>query len=174
MLFLTSPKNTWSFYFFFGPSIVILSQFNKPPRLIHISFHFDQEWSWSTPPSMYHLHNKIFEVEDAKMRLAGLKSQWYSALLNRDTWLWIMESGFESLLPSHSDHAIFPWNLQSLSFNRVTIASALINWICHVFVTWDEIYLLVERLTTNQKAVGSNPAGRTPLLLGIELLVSQP
>jgi hypothetical protein len=72
-----------------------------------------------------------------------------------------MESGFESLLPSHSDFSVFPWNSLSLPFNRVTIASALVNRICHLFVTWNEISLLVERLTTNQKAVGSNPAGRT-------------
>jgi hypothetical protein len=73
-----------------------------------------------------------------------------------------MESGFESLLPSHSDFSIFPWKFPILPFNRVTIASALVNRICHVFVTWNEIYFVVERLTTNQKAVGSNPAGRTP------------
>jgi hypothetical protein len=72
-----------------------------------------------------------------------------------------MESGFESLLPSHSDFSFFPWNSQFLPFNHITIASALVNRICHVFVTWNEIYLLAVRLTTNQKAGGSNPSGHT-------------
>jgi hypothetical protein len=74
-----------------------------------------------------------------------------------------MESGFESLLPSHSDFSVFPWKFPFLSFNRVTIASALINRICHVFVTWNEISLLVERLTTNQKAGSSASKGLSQL-----------
>jgi hypothetical protein len=53
--------------------------------------------------------------------------------------------GHESLLPIHSGHADFPWKFPFLSFNRVTIASALINRICHVFVTCGEIWFDIKR-----------------------------
>lgn len=71
------------------------------------------------------------------------------------------KAGQESLLPSQPDFCVFPWKSPFLPFNRVTIASALVNRICHLFVKWNEIYLLVVRLTTNQKAGGSNPSGHT-------------
>jgi len=48
-----------------------------------------------------------------------------------------------------------------------TLISAIFSTFCHTSGTQGIVYSRVVHLSTNQKAVGSNPAGRTPLLLAI-------
>jgi hypothetical protein len=69
-----------------------------------------------------------------------------------------MESRFESLLPSQPDISVFPWKTLFLPFNRATIASALVSKICHVFVSWEDIYpkLYLEGKMSRLDKLGTN------------------